>query len=471
MADMTAILSVGAFTAAVGLVIGWLLRGARAAAEKAAMNASWRDQIAAQKTEHDRLAGQNTSLMGQISEHRSAQQEADSRAKSLSESLQAAFAERDDLKRQLENPGDVDGGAPSDRRQERGRDKDDKIFRLSRELESWRNRLPPLLEKYRERDLEAQALEVELEAAMGRIAELERRPAAGSTRIEPFDDQSMAARVDASNERFPSEGESDVDDDQYGHSVDDVVDDREDDSENDNVGHSATAQTLAETTTAASVDEALDAAHEERKIDQPASGEVDIPADTYLTTEVDVDFDLGGGETLAERLDTPDTETNEIFAASSAATVDEALDDAFESALDQPLDDLLDDAEAPENSAGDTARDPVFAGNGTTTVIDELLDSGDATALDWAISTSGRMTAEGAGEEADDLQAIKGVGPAIEKTLNRLGIYRYGQIADLSEAEIDRVAGELRGFRSRIYREDWIGQARQLESAKSGVDA
>ena len=45
------------------------------------------------------------------------------------------------------------------------------------------------------------------------------------------------------------------------------------------------------------------------------------------------------------------------------------------------------------------------------------------------------------------------------------------RFADLSEAEIDRVAGELRGFRSRIYREDWIGQARQLESAKSGVDA
>ena len=467
MADMTAILSIGAFTAAVGLVIGWLLRGARAAAEKAAMNASWRDQIAAQKTEHDRLAGQNTSLMEQISEHRGAQQEADSRAKSLSESLQAAFAERDDLKRQLENPGDDDGGVPSDRRQKRGRDKDDKIFRLSRELESWRNRLPPLLEKYRERDLEAQQLEVELEAAMGRIADLERRPAAGSTRIEPFDDQSMAARVDASNERFPSEGESDVDDVQYGHSVDDSVDDRED----DNFEHSATAQTLAEIPTTASVDEAIDAADEDPKIDQTASGEVDIPADTYLTTEVDVDFDLGGGETLAERLDRPDTETNEIFAASSAATIDEALDDSFEKALDQPLDDLLDAAEAPENSAGDTVRGPVFAGNGTTTVIDELLDSGDATALDWAISTSGRMTADGADEEADDLQAIKGVGPAIEKTLNRLGIYRYGQIADLSEAEIDRVAGELRGFRTRIYREDWIGQARQLESAKSGVDA
>ena len=36
----------------------------------------------------------------------------------------------------------------------------------------------------------------------------------------------------------------------------------------------------------------------------------------------------------------------------------------------------------------------------------------------------------------------------------------------MSEYEIDRVARELRGFRSRIYREDWIGQARDLQYQK-----
>jgi predicted flap endonuclease-1-like 5' DNA nuclease len=32
----------------------------------------------------------------------------------------------------------------------------------------------------------------------------------------------------------------------------------------------------------------------------------------------------------------------------------------------------------------------------------------------------------------------------------------------MSEYDIDRVAHRLKGFRSRIYREDWIGQAREL---------
>lgn len=62
----------------------------------------------------------------------------------------------------------------------------------------------------------------------------------------------------------------------------------------------------------------------------------------------------------------------------------------------------------------------------------------------------------------DDLQKIKGVGPAIEKTLNEMGIVSFRQIADMSEYDIDRVARRLKGFRTRIYREDWIGQAREL---------
>ena len=57
---------------------------------------------------------------------------------------------------------------------------------------------------------------------------------------------------------------------------------------------------------------------------------------------------------------------------------------------------------------------------------------------------------------------IKGVGPAIEKTLNEMGIFSFQQIADMSEYDIDRVARRLKGFHSRIQREDWIGQARML---------
>ena len=59
-----------------------------------------------------------------------------------------------------------------------------------------------------------------------------------------------------------------------------------------------------------------------------------------------------------------------------------------------------------------------------------------------------------------------GVGPSIEKTLHDLGFFRYSQIAAMTEFDIERVARQLKGFRSRIYREDWIGQARMLQQQK-----
>ena len=69
----------------------------------------------------------------------------------------------------------------------------------------------------------------------------------------------------------------------------------------------------------------------------------------------------------------------------------------------------------------------------------------------------------------DNLRLIKGIGPAIEKTLNELGIFRYHQIAEMTEYDIDRVSQRLKGFSTRIYREDWIGQARELQLQKSGT--
>jgi uncharacterized coiled-coil protein SlyX len=47
------------------------------------------------------------------------------------------------------------------------------------------------------------------------------------------------------------------------------------------------------------------------------------------------------------------------------------------------------------------------------------------------------------------------------------GFERFHQIADMTEFDIDRVARQLKGFRSRIYREDWIGQARLLQNQKN----
>lgn len=66
---------------------------------------------------------------------------------------------------------------------------------------------------------------------------------------------------------------------------------------------------------------------------------------------------------------------------------------------------------------------------------------------------------------ADDLKKIGGVGPAIEKKLNALGITQYAQIAAFSADEIARV-DETLNFKGRIERENWIEQAKTLAAGE-----
>lgn len=61
----------------------------------------------------------------------------------------------------------------------------------------------------------------------------------------------------------------------------------------------------------------------------------------------------------------------------------------------------------------------------------------------------------------DDLKVISGVGPKLEKVLNSLGIWTYGQIAALDASGIAWLDEQL-GFAGRIGRDDWTGQAKAL---------
>jgi NADH-quinone oxidoreductase subunit E len=63
---------------------------------------------------------------------------------------------------------------------------------------------------------------------------------------------------------------------------------------------------------------------------------------------------------------------------------------------------------------------------------------------------------------ADDLKLIKGVGPKLELLLNRLGFYHFDQIASWTDGEIAWVDDNLEGFKGRVSRDDWVGQARIL---------
>lgn len=326
----------------LGIILGWIFRSGRCIKEKIAVNAGWQEQLESQRGEHDRLAGQNQSLMEQISQYQASMKDSNMRAKELSSSLKETFERRDQLQVQLkEMRGELEvvtaqrekfKSESKDRatRDETSlmaiRERDSKIFRLSRELNTWQSRVPPLVEKFRERDQEAQEFEAELQQALDRIAALETAIGPDNTRIEPVDPNSLADGLNASND--PLDG---------------------------------------------------------------ASGE-------FETELVDQN-----------------------------TSYDEGINE--------------DDSDQPD------------------TVIDDDEQTVEADAL---VNDS-----EVADDAGDDLKQIKGVGPAIEKTLNDLGIYRFNQIAEMSEYDIDRVAQQMKGFRSRIYREDWVGQARSLQYQKN----
>ena len=63
--------------------------------------------------------------------------------------------------------------------------------------------------------------------------------------------------------------------------------------------------------------------------------------------------------------------------------------------------------------------------------------------------------------EGDDLTKIKGIGQVLKGKLNRLGITTFKQIAEFTEADIERVNAEL-DFPGRIERERWVEQARDF---------
>jgi NADH-quinone oxidoreductase subunit E len=71
------------------------------------------------------------------------------------------------------------------------------------------------------------------------------------------------------------------------------------------------------------------------------------------------------------------------------------------------------------------------------------------------------MAAPRAGQ-ADDLKLIKGIGPKLEKLCHGLGFYHFDQIAQWSAAEIAWVDDNLEGFKGRVTRDDWVGQARRM---------
>ncbi len=69
--------------------------------------------------------------------------------------------------------------------------------------------------------------------------------------------------------------------------------------------------------------------------------------------------------------------------------------------------------------------------------------------------------------ETDDLKLISGVGPVLEEKLNSVGIYRFEQIANWTERNVEEFE-ELLSSKGRVERENWIAQAKELAEGKEG---
>jgi len=67
-----------------------------------------------------------------------------------------------------------------------------------------------------------------------------------------------------------------------------------------------------------------------------------------------------------------------------------------------------------------------------------------------------------AGLPRDDLQRIRGIGPALERRLRAQGIHSYAQLAAMSERELAALADKLAIATALPMRDEWVRQAREL---------
>ena len=70
--------------------------------------------------------------------------------------------------------------------------------------------------------------------------------------------------------------------------------------------------------------------------------------------------------------------------------------------------------------------------------------------------------------QKDDLKKIHGIGPVLERALNKMGTYTYIQIAKWTTRDIGRIAQKLGTFPDRIKRDNWMASARKQHRNKYG---
>jgi predicted flap endonuclease-1-like 5' DNA nuclease len=229
--------------------------------------------------------------------------------------------------------------------------------------------------------------------------------------------------------------------------------------------------------------------------DAPRAGEP--PADEEQLTAPALDEALVAAPSPEPPPSTPDRELPSEFAAPpseqqlEAATTEVAADDAGEPPEAEVAEVAADDtgepaeAEVAEVAAGDTTEPAeaevaeVAAGDTTEPLEEEVAEvaAGDTTepfeeevaevaAGDTTEPPEAEVAEVGAADASlngeDDLTAITGIGPVTARRLRHNGVTTFAQLAGLTDEAIDELAPKLKSAATRIRRDRWVEQAREL---------
>jgi predicted flap endonuclease-1-like 5' DNA nuclease len=81
-----------------------------------------------------------------------------------------------------------------------------------------------------------------------------------------------------------------------------------------------------------------------------------------------------------------------------------------------------------------------------------------------AQESSRNLLAHASHGKPDDLTQIRGISRTLQRTLHKVGVFYFWQIADWSSEDVAYVDSRLASYRGRIERYDWRAQASELAS-------
>lgn len=90
--------------------------------------------------------------------------------------------------------------------------------------------------------------------------------------------------------------------------------------------------------------------------------------------------------------------------------------------------------------------------------------TGSSVASRRSSAQNDRKGGPAAPEEADDLKLVNGISPFLEQQLFALNVHRFRDIAAWDDERVLSVAKSLDVSPARLFKEDWVGQARYLAS-------